>query len=154
MRFLPTSRIARPVVSTERVFLRVQAPFTPLRSSAEIAGIVARVLKRGGFSGLPTGARVFRHSLASAWLRGRAVVDAVVVAFRHASRDTTAITRRWMSRCWLASPNPGREGEGDHPPPVLIATSSCIAPLARSSTRREGAAPSSQYSSPKGPPFP
>ena len=82
---------ARPVVPTDRVFLRTQAPFTPLRSSAEIAGIVARVLKRGGFSGLPTGAHVFRHSLASAWLRGGADLDQIGVALRHASRETTAI---------------------------------------------------------------
>jgi site-specific recombinase XerD len=81
----------RPVVSTDRVFLRTQAPFTPLRSSAEIAGIVARILKRGGFSGLPTGAHVFRHSLASAWLRGGADLDQIGVALRHASRETTAI---------------------------------------------------------------
>jgi integrase len=82
---------ARPVVATERVFLRAQAPFTPLRSSAEIAGIVARVLKRGGFSDLPTGAHVFRHSLASAWLCGGADLDQIGVALRHVSRDTTAI---------------------------------------------------------------
>ncbi|MGO9172727.1 MAG: tyrosine-type recombinase/integrase [Rhodomicrobium sp.] len=82
---------ARPAVTTDRVFLRTQAPFTPLRSSAEIAGIVARVMKRGGFSGLPTGAHVFRHSLASAWLRGGADLDQIGVALRHASRDTTAI---------------------------------------------------------------
>ena len=81
----------RPVVSTDRVFLRTQAPFTPLRSSAEIAGIVARILKRGGFPGLPTGAHVFRHSLASAWLRGGADLDQIGVALRHASRTTTAI---------------------------------------------------------------
>ena len=59
---------ARPLVASDRVFLRAQAPFTPFRSSAEIAGIVSRVLSRGGFVGLPTGAHVFRHSLASAWL--------------------------------------------------------------------------------------
>jgi site-specific recombinase XerD len=82
---------ARPVVSTDRVFLRVQAPFTPLRSSAEIAGVVARILKRGGFSGLPTGAHVFRHSLASAWLRDGADLGQIGVALRHASRETTAI---------------------------------------------------------------
>lgn len=81
----------RPVVATDRVFLRTQAPFTPLRSSAEIAGIVSRVLNRGGFSGLPTGAHVFRHSLASAWLRNGADLDQIGVALRHASRDTTAI---------------------------------------------------------------
>ncbi|HEV7337368.1 MAG TPA: tyrosine-type recombinase/integrase, partial [Bosea sp. (in: a-proteobacteria)] len=82
---------ARPVVSTDRVFLRTQPPFTPLRSSAEIAGIVARVLKRGGFSCLPTGSHVFRHSLASAWLRDGADLDQIGIALRHASRDTTAI---------------------------------------------------------------
>jgi len=82
---------ARPVVATDRVFLRIQAPYTPLRSSAEIAGIVSRVLTRGGFTGLPTGAHVFRHSLASAWLRGGAELDQIGVALRHTSRDTTAI---------------------------------------------------------------
>ncbi|MER9071109.1 tyrosine-type recombinase/integrase [Mesorhizobium sp. M0902] len=82
---------ARPVVSTDRVFLRTQAPFTPLRSSAEIAGIVARILNRGGFSHLPTGSHVFRHSLASAWLRDGADLDQIGIALRHASRDTTAI---------------------------------------------------------------
>lgn len=82
---------ARPVVATDRVFLRTQAPFTPLRSAAEISGIVSRVLSRGGFSGLPTGSHVFRHSLASAWLRGGADLDQIGVALRHTSRDTTAI---------------------------------------------------------------
>ncbi|MCC5957926.1 MAG: tyrosine-type recombinase/integrase [Rhodobacteraceae bacterium] len=82
---------ARPVVTTDRVFLRTQAPFTPLRSAAEIAGIVSRVLNRGGFTGLPTGSHVFRHSLASAWLRGGADLDQIGVALRHTSRDTTAI---------------------------------------------------------------
>lgn len=81
----------RPVVATDRVFLRIQAPFTPLRSSAEIAGIIARILNRGGFTGLPTGSHVFRHSLASAWLRGGADLDQIGVALRHTSRDTTAI---------------------------------------------------------------
>jgi site-specific recombinase XerD len=82
---------ARPVVATDRVFLRTQAPFTPLRSAAEIAGIVSRVLNRGGFAGLPTGSHVFRHSLASAWLRGGADLDQIGVALRHTSRDTTSI---------------------------------------------------------------
>jgi len=82
---------ARPLVASDRVFLRAQAPFTPFRSSAEIAGIVSRVLSRGGFVGLPTGAHVFRHSLASAWLREGADLDQIGVALRHASRDTTAI---------------------------------------------------------------
>ena len=82
---------ARPMVASDRVFLRVQAPFTPFRSSAEIAGIVSRVLSRAGLVGLPTGAHVFRHSLASTWLRSGAELDQIGAALRHASRDTTAI---------------------------------------------------------------
>jgi len=82
---------ARPIAKSDRVFLRAQAPFTPFRSSAEIAEVVSRVLSRGGFVGLPTGAHVFRHSLASAWLRSGADLDQISVALRHASRDTTAI---------------------------------------------------------------
>ncbi|MFV0384551.1 tyrosine-type recombinase/integrase [Paracoccus sp. (in: a-proteobacteria)] len=82
---------ARPVIATDRVFRRTQAPFPPLRSAAEIAGIDSRVLSRGGFSGLPTGSHVFRHSLASAWLCGGADLDQIGVALRHNSRDTTAI---------------------------------------------------------------
>jgi site-specific recombinase XerD len=82
---------ARPVGASDRVFLRVQAPFTPFRSSAEIAGIVSRVLSRADLVGLPTGAHVFRHSLASTWLRGGAELDQIGAALRHTSRDTTAI---------------------------------------------------------------
>ncbi|GJE02980.1 tyrosine-type recombinase/integrase [Methylobacterium isbiliense] len=53
---------SRPVVAEQHVFLRAQAPFTPFRSAAEIAGIVARVLKRGGIAGVPTGAHMFAYS--------------------------------------------------------------------------------------------
>lgn len=100
---------ARPVTTSDRVFLRTQAPFTPLRSSAEIAGIVARVLIRGGVTGLPTGAHVFRHSLASAWLRNGAHLDQIGVALRHASRDTTAIYTKVDVRMLaeVAQPWPG-----------------------------------------------
>jgi site-specific recombinase XerD len=34
---------------------------------------------------------MFRHSLASTWLRGGAELDQIGAALRHASRDTTAI---------------------------------------------------------------
>jgi integrase len=98
----------RPVVTTDRVFLRIQAPFTPFRSSAEIAGIVSRVLARGGFTGLPTGAHVFRHSLASAWLRGGADLDQIGVALRHSSRDTTAIYAKVEMLAGVAQPWPER----------------------------------------------
>ena len=82
---------ARPKVNEERVFLRAQPPFTPFKSSAEIAGIVARVLERGGIEGLPTGAHIFRHSLATNMLRAGAGLESVGTILRHRSPDTTAI---------------------------------------------------------------
>jgi integrase len=81
----------RPRVHDERVFLRIQAPFTPFGSSAEITGIVARVLARGGIEGIPTGSHLFRHSLATAMLRSGASLESVGTVLRHRSQSTTAI---------------------------------------------------------------
>lgn len=82
---------ARPRVSLEPVFLRVQAPFRPFSSSGEIAGIVSRVLARAGINGVPTGAHVFRHSLATNMLRSGASLEAVGTVLRHSHRTSTAI---------------------------------------------------------------
>ena len=82
---------ARPRVSLEPVFLRVQAPFRPFSSSAEIAGIVSRVLARAGINGVPTGAHVFRHSLATNMLRSGASLETVGTVLRHSRRTSTAI---------------------------------------------------------------
>lgn len=82
---------SRPVIAEERVFLRAQAPFTPFRSASEIAGIVARVLKRGGFTDLPTGSHMFRHSLATGLLRAGSNLDAIGAVLRHRSPESTAI---------------------------------------------------------------
>jgi site-specific recombinase XerD len=81
----------RPLVAEELLFLRVQAPFTPLASSSEIACIVSRVLARGGIEGVPTGAHLFRHSLATAMLRTGASLESVGTVLRHRSPGTTAI---------------------------------------------------------------
>ena len=59
----------RPVVAEERLFLRLGAPFTPFASSSEISGILARHLVRAGITGVPSGAHMFRHSLATRLLR-------------------------------------------------------------------------------------
>jgi len=82
---------SRPVVADGRVFLRTHAPFTPFRSASEIAGIVARVLRRGGFVDVPTGAHMFRHSLATGLLRAGSNLDAIGAVLRHRSPDSTAI---------------------------------------------------------------
>jgi integrase len=81
----------RPRSLKARIFLRLQPPHRPFASSAEIAGIVARVLKRGGFSGVPSGSHMFRHSLATSMLRGGASLDSVGVVLRHRHPSTTAI---------------------------------------------------------------
>jgi site-specific recombinase XerD len=81
----------RPVAREDRVFLRAHAPFTPLASPTEIAGIVARVFARGGITGVPTGAHLFRHSLATAMLRTGASLESVGAILRHRSPSTTAI---------------------------------------------------------------
>jgi site-specific recombinase XerD len=82
---------ARPVVAEDRVFLRVVAPFTTLAASTDIAGIVARAVKRAGVDGVPTGAHMFRHSLATAMLRSGASLEGVGAVLRHRSPNTTAI---------------------------------------------------------------
>ena len=82
----------RPMVREERVFLRIEAPFTPFASAAAISGIVARVLARGGIDGIPTGAHIFRHSLATAMLRSGANLELIeCTVLRHRSQSATAI---------------------------------------------------------------
>ncbi|WFU13339.1 tyrosine-type recombinase/integrase (plasmid) [Rhizobium sp. CB3090] len=82
---------ARPLVAEERIFLRLQAPFTPLASSSQISDILSRVLARGGIEGVPTGAHLFRHSLATRLLRNGAGLETVGTVLRHRSPSTTAI---------------------------------------------------------------
>jgi site-specific recombinase XerD len=81
----------RPTVQEDRVFLRVQAPFRPLASSAEIARIVARARSRAGVEGGPSGAHVFRHSLATAMVRAGSSLESIGAVLRHRSPVTTAI---------------------------------------------------------------
>ena len=82
---------ARPKAVDDHLFLRVQAPFRPFSSSAEIAGIVARTHDRGGIEGVPTGSHIFRHSLATNLLRAGAGLESVGTILRHSSPETTAI---------------------------------------------------------------
>ena len=83
---------ARPVVREERVFLRsLRLRSRHFVSSSEIAGIVARALARSGIEGVPTGAHLFRHSLATNMLRAGANLESVGTVLRHRSPNTTAI---------------------------------------------------------------
>ena len=60
-------------------------------SSSSVAGIVSRVLARAGITGVPTGAHMFRHSLATALLRRGGSLETVGTVLRHKSPETTAI---------------------------------------------------------------
>ena len=82
---------ARPKIVEQRLFLRVQPPFRPFSASAEISGIVARVLDRGAITGVPTSSHTFRHSLATRMLRAGAGLEAVGTVLRHRSPATTAV---------------------------------------------------------------
>ena len=82
---------ARPAVTEERLFLCICAPFKPFASSSEISGILSRLLTRAGITGVPTGAHMFRHSLATKLLRKGAGLEAVGAVLRHQSPDTTSI---------------------------------------------------------------
>jgi integrase len=86
-----------------------QAPFRPFRSSAEIAGIVARTRDRGGIEGVPTGSHIFRHSLATNLLRAGAGLESVGTILRHSSPETTAIYAKVDLPMLMKIAQPGRE---------------------------------------------
>ena len=83
---------ARPQVDEEKLFLRVVAPHRPLSRSSVISGIVCRALNRAGIHNIPSrGVHLFRHSLATALVRGGASLEEIGTLLRHRSPDTTAI---------------------------------------------------------------
>ncbi len=82
-------RSARPSLASTRVFTTVNAPIRPLTRAA--VGHVARMaLRRAGVNAPSNGAHVFRHSAATAMLRGGASLAAVGAVLRHRSPSTTA----------------------------------------------------------------
>jgi integrase len=82
---------ARPVVGEDRVFLRIQAPFRPFASPGEISRIVTMLRRSAGVEAGPSGAHVFRHSLATAMIRTGSSLETIGAVLRHRSPDTTAI---------------------------------------------------------------
>jgi site-specific recombinase XerD len=81
----------RPFAADDHLFLCATAPYSGLVSSSAVAGIVSRVLARAGITGVPTGAHMFRHSLATALLRRGGSLETVGTVLRHKSPETTAI---------------------------------------------------------------
>lgn len=83
---------ARPLVDSDRLFLRSNAPFRPFASSPTVSHIVALALKRAGIDNPPShGANLLRHSAATHMLRGGATLQSVGAVLRHRSLDTTTV---------------------------------------------------------------
>ena len=79
----------RPAAGTDRVFVRVIAPWGPLRVSS-VSALVARAMERAGVESQSRGAHVLRHSAATEMLRQGATLDQIGAVLRHQHLDTTA----------------------------------------------------------------
>jgi site-specific recombinase XerD len=82
-------REGRPPVQGTHLFVRMQAPWRPLRVSA-VSAIVARAIARSGVEAPFRGAHVLRHSAATGMLRQGATLQQVAAVLRHQYLDTTA----------------------------------------------------------------
>mgnify|MGYP003583734680 FL=1 len=81
----------RPLSESDRVFLRLHAPYRPFAKSCAVSLIVQRALSRAGIADAPSrGTNLLRHSAATSLLRAGASLDAVGAVLRHQSPDTTA----------------------------------------------------------------
>jgi integrase/recombinase XerD len=80
----------RPCVSCEQVFITAIAPLKGL-SSQTVGQIVRRAIRRAGVEAPIQGARVLRHSAATAMLCQGLTLPAIGAVLRHASIETTAI---------------------------------------------------------------
>lgn len=79
----------RPALKSDRVFARVHAPLGPL-TRGSVTDIARSALRRAGVKAPINGAHVFRHSAATAMLRGGASLAAIGAVLRHRSPSTTA----------------------------------------------------------------
>jgi site-specific recombinase XerD len=72
------------------VFFLLNAPIRPLISLGVVTGIVRSAIRKAGIDAPTKGARLLRHSAATAMLRGGATLDMVGAVLRHRSPDMTA----------------------------------------------------------------
>ena len=79
----------RPPVQGTHLFVRMLAPWSPLRTSS-VSGMVARAIARAGVEAPFHGAHVLRHSAATEMLRQGATLQQVGAILRHRYLDTTA----------------------------------------------------------------
>jgi site-specific recombinase XerD len=81
---------ARPRVGGDRAFFMLNAPTRPLTSLGVVTNIVRSAIRKAGIDAPIKGARLLRHSAATAMLRGGATLDMVGAVLRHRSPDMTA----------------------------------------------------------------
>jgi integrase/recombinase XerD len=80
---------ARPRVGVDRVFFLLNAPIRPLTLGV-VTNVVRGAIQRAGIDAPTKGARLLRHSAATAMLRGGATLEMVGAVLRHRSPDMTA----------------------------------------------------------------
>ena len=80
----------RPPATSAWLFVRMQAPWNPLKVSA-VSGLVHRAICRAKVDAPSHGAHVLRHSAATEMLRQGATLQQIGVVLRHRYLDTTAI---------------------------------------------------------------
>ncbi len=81
----------RPVVDTDKVFVRTLAPIRPLKGPSSVAAIVERALERAGVEAPSHGAHLLRHSAATEMLRQGVSLQDIQTVLRHRSIETTTI---------------------------------------------------------------
>ena len=79
----------RPRVADDRIFFTSIAPIRPLTESTAVSNIVRRAITKAGIATPSKGANLFRHSAATAMLRGGATLDTVGAVLRHGSPNVT-----------------------------------------------------------------
>ncbi|MCP5070947.1 MAG: tyrosine-type recombinase/integrase [bacterium] len=80
----------RPAAQAAEVFLRVVAPFRPLRSGGSVSQVVRRTMRRAGIESSSYGSHVLRHTAATEMLRQGASLYEIGSVLRHRSLDMTA----------------------------------------------------------------
>lgn len=80
----------RPAVPTEHVFITTIAPLMPINRRL-VSTIVAQAIQRAGLESPVRGARLLRHSAATAMLRQGVSLESIGAVLRHRSMDTTVV---------------------------------------------------------------
>jgi site-specific recombinase XerD len=104
-------RDGRPLCSSRKVFIRINAPHKGFSSSVAICNIVRRALNRAKLTPAFKGSHLLRHSLATQMLRRGASLAEIGKILRHQRLDTTQIYAKVdiASLRALAQPWPGGE---------------------------------------------